>query len=665
VTAVSKGFYTRLAVTNIRKNSKTYFPYILASSATVMMFYNLLYLLLSKDVNSMHDSSTLSAVLGLGSIVTGIFAFILLLYINSFLIKRRKKEFGLFNILGMEKKHIARIMLLETVMIGLLCIGLGLIAGVLFSKLALLLLLKILAMNASFGFEVPLRAVSITVILFGAIFLINLVYNVFQVHVSKPIELLKGGNVGEKEPQTKWLIALTGAAALGGGYFIALTVKSPLAALNLFFVAVILVIIGTYCLFTAGSIAVLKALRRNKRFYYRTNPFIAVSGMIYRMKQNAAGLASICILATMVIVMVSSTVSLYIGLEDALRTNYIREISVSASNVTYDDIKQVDDAIAETVKIRGLSIHNPIRLLYASEAAVQDGNAFTGVRSAGFSSSGLSMLMFITAEEYHRIEGVSVELSEGEALVYIVKGKLPGETLDFGGYSLNIRGRLDKMETIEEFSPLKNSMLAQSYVIVTADEQDLNRARQALNEGEEWLPGFQYNYLFDTKADRKAQADLVSSLQYVMRDLSVHVFVEGREASKNEFISLYGVLFFLGLFLGALFILGTVLIIYYKQISEGYDDKERFAIMSKVGLSRGEIKKTIRFQVLSVFFLPLIMAVIHIAAAFPVICKLLTIFNMTNVPLYAICTALTILVFAVCYAMIYSLTARTYYRIVR
>lgn len=665
MTAVSKGFYTRLAVTNIRKNSKTYFPYILASSATVMMFYNLLYLLLSKDVNSMHDSSTLSAVLGLGSIVTGIFAFILLLYINSFLIKRRKKEFGLFNILGMEKKHIARIMLLETVMIGLLCIGLGLIAGVLFSKLALLLLLKILAMNASFGFEVPLRAVSITVILFGAIFLINLVYNVFQVHVSKPIELLKGGNVGEKEPQTKWLIALTGAAALGGGYFIALTVKSPLAALNLFFVAVILVIIGTYCLFTAGSIAVLKALRRNKRFYYRTNPFIAVSGMIYRMKQNAAGLASICILATMVIVMVSSTVSLYIGLEDALRTNYIREISVSASNVTYDDIKQVDDAIAETVKIRGLSIHNPIRLLYASEAAVQDGNAFTGVRSAGFSSSGLSMLMFITAEEYHRIEGVSVELSEGEALVYIVKGKLPGETLDFGGYSLNIRGRLDKMETIEEFSPLKNSMLAQSYVIVTADEQDLNRARQALNEGEEWLPGFQYNYLFDTKADRKAQADLVSSLQYVMRDLSVHVFVEGREASKNEFISLYGVLFFLGLFLGALFILGTVLIIYYKQISEGYDDKERFAIMSKVGLSRGEIKKTIRFQVLSVFFLPLIMAVIHIAAAFPVICKLLTIFNMTNVPLYAICTALTILVFAVCYAMIYSLTARTYYRIVR
>jgi len=665
VTAVSKGFYTRLAVTNIRKNSKTYFPYILASSATVMMFYNLLYLLLSKDVNSMHDSSTLSAVLGLGSIVTGIFAFILLLYINSFLIKRRKKEFGLFNILGMEKKHIARIMLLETVMIGLLCIGLGLIAGMLFSKLALLLLLKILAMNASFGFEVPLRAVSITVILFGAIFLINLVYNVFQVHVSKPIELLKGGNVGEKEPQTKWLIALTGAAALGGGYFIALTVKSPLAALNLFFVAVILVIIGTYCLFTAGSIAVLKALRRNKRFYYRTYPFIAVSGMIYRMKQNAAGLASICILATMVIVMVSSTVSLYIGLEDALRTNYIREISVSASDTTPDDIKQVDDAIAETVKIRGLSIHNPIRLRYASEAAIQDRNAFTGIRSAGFSSSGLSMLMFITAEEYHRIEGVSVELSEGEALVYIVKGKLPGETLDFGGYSLNIRGRLDKMETIEEFSPLKNSMLAQSYVIVTADEQDLNRARQALNEGEEWLPGFQYNYLFDTKADRKAQADLVSSLQYVMRDLSVHVFVEGREASKNEFISLYGVLFFLGLFLGALFILGTVLIIYYKQISEGYDDKERFAIMSKVGLSRGEIKKTIHFQVLSVFFLPLIMAVIHIAAAFPVICKLLTIFNMTNVPLYAICTALTILVFAVCYAMIYSLTARTYYRIVR
>ena len=663
--AVSRWFYTKLAVTNIRKNARTYFPYILASSATVMMFYNMLYLLLSREVGGMHDSGTLQAVLGLGCFVTGIFAFILLLYINSFLIKRRKKEFGLFNILGMEKKHIARIMLLETVMTGLLCIGLGLAAGVLFSKLALLLLLKILSLNASFGFEVPLRAVAITVVLFGAIFLINLVYNVFQVHVSKPIELLKGGNVGEKEPRTKWLTALIGVVSLGGGYYIAITTESPIAVLGLFFVAVILVIIGTYCLFTAGSIAILKTLRRNKRFYYRTNPFIAVSGMIYRMKQNAAGLASICILATMVIVMVSSTVSLYIGLEDALRNQYIREISVSADNATSDDIKHVEDAIAETVKIRGLAIHNPIHLRYAAIAAIQDGNAFTGIRNSGFNSSGFSMLMFITAEEYQRIEGVSAELSEGEALVHVVKGKLPGDTLDFGGYTLSIRGRLDEMKTIGEFSHLTNSMLAQCYVIVTADEQDLNRARQALNEDEKWLQGFQYNYLFDTKADRQAQVNLVSSLQYKLKDLSVPVYVEGREASKNEFMSVYGVLFFLGLFLGALFILGTVLIIYYKQISEGFDDKERFAIMTKVGLSHDEIKKTIRFQVLSVFYLPLIMAVIHIAAAFPAIRRMLVLFNMTNAPLYALCTALTILVFAVCYAMIYGITARTYYRIVR
>jgi putative ABC transport system permease protein len=661
-----RGFYTKLAITNIRKNGKTYFPYILASSATVMMFYDMLYLLMSDEVNRMHDSSTLVSVLGLGGIVTGIFAFILLLYINSFLIKRRKKEFGLFNILGMEKKHIARIMLLETVMIGLLCTGLGLIAGVLFSKLALLLLLKILSLNASFGFEIPLRAAAITVVLFGAIFLINLVYNIFQVHVSKPIELLKGSNVGEKEPQTKWLMTLIGVASLGGGYYIAITTESPLAVIGLFFVAVILVIIGTYCLFTAGSIAILKTLRRNKRFYYRTNPFIAVSGMIYRMKQNAAGLASICILSTMVIVMVSSTVSLYAGLEDAVRSNYIREISVFVDSPTYDEIKKVDDAIAETAEKAGLSIHNPISLRYVTEAAIQDGNAFAGIRNAGFSSAGIAMLMFITAEEYHRIEGVRAELSEGEALVHVVKGDIPGDTLDFGGYSLNIRGQVDALETLREFAYHNNNrMLKQRYVVITADEQDLLRVRQALHEGGELHSDFYYNYLFDTKADRNAQLNLASALDSRLDELSIPGYVDGREEAKQSFISVYGVLFFLGLFLGALFILGTVLIIYYKQISEGYDDKERFAIMSKVGLSHGEIKRTIRFQVLSVFYLPLIMAVIHIAAAFPAISRLLALFNMTNIPLYALCTALTILVFAVCYAMIYGLTARTYYRIVR
>jgi putative ABC transport system permease protein len=655
-------FYARLAMSNIRKNAETYFPYVLASSATVMMFYDMLFLLFSREVRGMSDSDILRTVLYLGAIVTGFFAFILLLYINSFVIKRRKKEFGLFNILGMEKKHIARIMLLETVFVGFLCIALGLAAGVLFSKAALLLFLNILKVKPSFGFEVPTEAVAITVPFFGGVFLLNLLYNAFQVYRSKPVELLKGGNVGEKEPRTKWLIALVGAAALASGYYIAITTESPLAVVGLFFVAVLLVIVGTYGLFTAGSIAILKMLRRNRKFYYRTNPFIAVSGMIYRMKQNAAGLASICILSTAVIIMLSSTVSLYVGLEDVLRTQYFREISVSAHDADDEQIRALEAAVAETVEREGLAVRNPVTMRYVSQMTLQDGSSFTGIRTPGYTMRNAAMILLLTADEYNRLEDANVELAEGEAMLHAIKGEIPGDTVDLNGISLRIRGHLDKLATVEQFLESTDRLMARIYVVIAANEQELFRAVQSLR-GEK--AGYSYNYLFDIEAGGEAQLQLVSALKSKLKELPVSGYASGREEAREVFLSLYGVLFFLGLFLGALFLLGTVLIIYYKQISEGYDDKARFAIMLKVGLSHDEIKKAIRFQVLSVFFLPLVMAVIHIAAAFPAVSRLLALLNLNNVTLYMLCTAITILVFGVCYAMIYMLTARTYYRIVR
>ena len=657
------GFYTKLALNNIRKNGKTYFPYMLAGSATVMMFYDMLYLMFSKEVANMSDSAMLRYVLFLGCFVTGIFSFILLMYINSFLIKRRKKEFGLFNILGMEKKHIARVMLIETLLTTLMCIGLGLAAGMLFSKLALLLLLKILGMEATFGFEVPIPAVAITVLLFGAAFLLNLIYNVFQVHVSKPVELLKGSNVGEKEPRTKWLLALIGAAALGSGYYIAITTQSPLAALNLFFVAVILVIIGTYCLFTAGSIAVLKILRRNKRFYYRTNPFIAVSGMIYRMKQNAAGLASICILSTAVIIMLSSTISLYAGMEDVIRNRFSRDISVSAYRVNEDGVKQVEALVSEVAEEAGLIPRNAMGLRYASDTAVQQGATFIGGPTATYNAKNATSLTFMSVDEYNRLEGKQATLAPGEVFVYIIEGQIPGDTLDFNGYSLRIRSLLKTLKMTQTFNidvPLTNN-----YVIIAAGEADIARARLSLTGQPDMVSELDYEYLFNLSDDLQAQSDFVAEIKDKLMELSIAGYANAREPMKQTLMSLYGVLFFLGLFLGTLFILGTVLIIYYKQISEGFDDKARFAIMLKVGLSHPEIKKTIRFQVLSVFFLPLAIAVVHIAAAFPVINKLLALLNLTNTPLFALCTGLTILVFGVCYSLIYLLTARTYYNIVR
>ncbi len=677
-------FYPKLALTNIKRNAKTYVPYLLTCIGTIIMFYNMAFLATAKDIGNLSDSNSLRTILVMGAIVIGIFSSIFLFYTNSFLIKRRKKEFGLFNILGMEKKHIARVMFFETLFIALISIIVGLLAGILFSKLMLLLLFKIVSFYAPFGYEIPMLAVLATLILFCGIFTLNLFYNFFQVHLSKPVELLKGGNVGEKEPKTKWILATVGTLCLGIGYFIALTTDSPLAALNIFFIAVLLVIIGTYCLFTAGSVAVLKMLRRNKRYYYQSKHFISVSGMLYRMKQNAAGLANICILSTAVIIMISTTVSLYIGMEDVLRTRYPRHIIVTATNVSDEQASQLDATIESRTAKVNLSQVNVMRFRSMGVAAIQNGASFTPSNSSSYSSSHIAMLVFITLDDfknlthngnqrlpvgpenletrdarYNKMEAESVSLAKGEVLLYTLRGDIPEDTIDLNGFKLSIKERLPAFKTDGEMS----AKLTNGYYIVVDNISTIKQVYRAL-EGQGEMEELSYYYGFDISEGRDAQINLVKALQNDIKNKGISGYAEGPENSRESFLSLYGGLFFLGIFLGLLFIMATVLIIYYKQIAEGYDDKERFEIMQKVGMSHGEVKKSIRSQVLTVFFLPLIAAVIHLAFAFKVITKLLAIFNMTNVPLFALFTVLTILVFTVFYAAIYALTARTYYRIV-
>lgn len=358
---MSKGYYTKLALNNIKKNSKAYIPYILTCIGTIIMFYNMIFLVVVKDMGPISNNGSLRFMLLLGTIITGIFSFIFLSYTNNFLIKQRKKEFGLFNILGMEKRHIAKIMFFETFFIGLISLVAGIVGGILISKLMILLLLKIINFKVVFGFEIPVAAVITTLVLFGVIFFVNLIYNILQVHLSKPIELLKGGNVGDREPKTKWVSTIVGILSLGFGYYLALTAKSPLVALNMFFIAVIFVMIGTHNLFKAGSIALLKSLRKNKNYYYKTNHFISVSGMIYRMKQNAAGLANICILSTAVIITLFTTVSLYVGLEDVLRSRYPRNIVITGSNITEEEAEKIDNIINEQAKKANVTQINSYR----------------------------------------------------------------------------------------------------------------------------------------------------------------------------------------------------------------------------------------------------------------------------------------------------------------
>jgi putative ABC transport system permease protein len=660
VLTVNRFFYAKLAVNNIKKNAQTYIPYLLTGIGTIMMFYNMSFLAIAKDIGSLSDSAQLRSLLSFGAGVIAVFSVIFLFYTNSFLTKRRKKEFGLFNILGMEKKHIARIIFWETLFTAVISLGVGLAAGILFSKLMILLLFKIITFKVTFGFEIPIVAVINTCVLFGGIFLLNLIYNVFQVHLSKPIELLKGSSVGEKEPKTNWLIAIIGAVSLAIAYYIALTTESPLAALFLFFVAVILVMIGTYCLFTAGSIALLKMLRKNKSYYYQLKHFIPVSGMIYRMKQNAAGLANICILSTAVIIMLSTTVSMYVGMEDLLRTRYPRNILVSARNVSDEQANKLDAAIEKHTLEAGLIPKDVIRYRSMSFAVSQDGANFTSDHSNNFAAGNIAMVVCLTADEYNRMENKSVSLDRSEALLYTLQGDIPGDTVNFNGFELSVKDRLASLETEDKMSAL----LTNSYFLIVADVDTIKQIYNSLSVNQGDMGELSYYYGFDVAADKEAQISLVSALQKALKEINADCYVEGAESARAGFYSIYGGLFFLGIFLGLLFIMATVLIIYYKQIAEGYDDRERFEIMQKVGMSRDEVKQAIKSQVLAVFFLPLVAAVIHIGFAFKVITKMLAVLNLTNVQLFAGCTALTILVFAVFYVIIYGLTARTYYHIV-
>uniref|UniRef100_UPI002608525A ABC transporter permease n=1 Tax=Clostridium sp. TaxID=1506 RepID=UPI002608525A len=631
---MNNSFYAKLAITNIKKNGKTYFPYILTCIGTIIMFYIMHFISVNKGLNSMSGGNLLKTLLNLGTYVIGFFSIIFLFYTNSFLIKRRKKELGLYNILGMEKKHIAKVLFLETFFVAIISIIVGLTLGILLSKLMFLVLLKLLNFKVQMGFFISIQSIAITAILFGIIFVLTLINNLRQIHLARPIELLKGSESGEKEPKTKWILTLFGVLCLVSGYYIALTTESPLGALNKFFLAVILVIIGTYALFTVGSIALLKILRKNKKFYYKTNNFINVSGMIYRMKQNAVGLANICILSTAVLVMLSTTVSLYIGMDNLLRTRYPRNISVSAKNVSNETSQILDNMITEEAKKLDISINNIVRYRSMPLIMTQDKNSFSVTSSESFSSTNISMVNLISLSEYNRIQNQSATLNENEILLFSFRGKVVNDSISISGNEFKIKERINTLNT----DGMDSAMLVNTYYIIVPDEETIQKVCLSSSESNDDTKDLSYYYAFDTDSDAESEINLTFAIQDKLQENSVNGFAESLEESRESFFSLYGGLFFLGIFLGTLFIMATVLIIYYKQISEGYDDKNRFEIMQKVGMSKAEVKKSIGSQVLMVFFLPLVTAVIHIAFAFKVITKLLALLNLTNITLFAICT---------------------------
>ena len=659
--------YTKLAITNIKNNRQFYFPYLLTGIITVAMFYIMCALESNPGIQSMPGAKDLGLILRLGIGVIGIFAVIFLFYTNSFIIKRRKKELGIYNILGMEKRHIAKILSKEAFFTAIIAIGGGLVTGVLFHKLACMLLYRMIGFNGGITFSFSKKGVMITAILFAIVYLLTYIYDLFQVQLANPIELLQSGNKGEREPKTKAIMAVLGVLCLGTGYFIAITTKNPIKALTLFFVAVILVIIGTYLLFTAGSIALLKILRRNKGYYYQTKHFTSVSGMIYRMKQNAVGLANICILSTMVLVAVSTTVSLYVGIEDIMKERYPNEINISAY---YDTGAPAEDSIApiveKSVKESGRKIRHEEDYLELYFAAIKDQGQYSldkeKVKTAGDRVSGFVVL---TREDCKKKYNEEIpELAENEVALFTIK-KTDMDTLVLENRSYHVK-EIKQFQNTEDFETIADMMDEYYYVIVN-DVQDMERLWQLQKDiYQENSSSISRQVRLDIDGDSEQKKECFENIKTALgpEQAKARILIDSRQSSLDEFYQIYGGFLFLGLFLGILFLMITVLIIFYKQISEGYDDKERFSIMEKVGMSNNEVKATIRSQVRTVFFLPILMAAIHVGMAFPMIKRLLSLFGLSNTALFAGCMAGTILVFALIYLLVFLKTSKTYYKIV-
>lgn len=665
---MTKGFYFKLAASNIKKNAKNYVPFMITSVITAAMFYIICSLAGNENLaNLPYGAATVTSTLNLGRYVTGIFAFIFLFYTNSFLMKRRKKELGLFNILGMEKKHIARVIAIETVYVLLVTLVLGFAFGILLDKLMFLLITKILDAEIVLGFYVSAGGIRDTVILFCATFFLMFLNSLKQITFSKPIELLKGGSTGEKEPKAKWILAILGAGCLGAGYYLAVTIKNPVTALSVFFVAVILVIIGTYLLFTAGSIALLKILRKNKRYYYKTKHFISVSGMMYRMKQNAVGLGNICILATMVLVTISSTSSLMLGIDDVISTRYPYDFQVY-SFISDTDDERIDgtEVVSGVLEEENAEVTERIRYHFLNPAVIRhdDGLDFENADVSSMTSlDDVYNLMAIPLEDYNASFGTDLKLDKDEIYIYINDEKYEGETLRISNKTYRVKGNLETFDKNGETA----SEIVDTVHIVVSDYSELER----LFEDQKSVYKNNYSLLsiymgFSVEGDDDYKISLERDiLDALNKTGNFSGYCEGSVGAADEYLKIFGGLYFIGIFLSILFTMAAVLIIYYKQISEGYDDKERFEIMQKVGMTQSEVKSSIRSQILVVFFLPLVTAGIHVAFAFPMINKMLSLMNLNNTKLFAICTLASFLIFALIYSIVYMLTARLYYKIVK
>ena len=672
---MSKAFYPRLAAQNCIKNGKFYFPYLLTVVISSAAFYINLALAQTGSLPELKRYFYLSMFMTIGTFVLGLFFIIFLIYTNSFLMKRRGKELALYNILGMGKGNIGLVLSFETLYTWLIGAGGGILLGMLLQRLITMLVTRMLRIDVKYEFFISVYGIAVTAIFFGALLFVTLLLNLGRLHVQKPVELLRQGNVGEREPRTRWLLTILGLLSLGGGYYIAISTHNSIQAIGVYFVAVFLVIIGTYCLFSAVSVAILKALRKNKGFYYRTGNFIGVSGMLHRMNRNAVGLANICILSTMVLVMISATLALFLGTEDAITTRYPGDLNAEVWYWTDRpfDTDRAEQKLREALEEQGATVTGSLSYSTTNRPAGFDGSSFI-IQDDVYDTGSDRILILLTAEDYNKLSGQKVSLAKDQLLISGSDSLVGDVRFVFRGESGEQVMRFSAAPTAEKFSLSSGDVyLGMVDYIILPDPDTLkefeNNCARALGEDEAFLSWYCEINTDGSDEEKAAWGAAITDPDNcgLAGDDSIQwqLFrMDTQAENRQDFYTMNGGFFFLGVFLGFVFLMATVLIIYYKQISEGYEDRERFRIMRQVGLEKREIRRSINVQILIVFFAPLVVAGVHVAFDFNLVRLMLILFGLKNAALTAWCTVGTFLVFALIYALVYLLTARVYYRIV-
>lgn len=675
---MKKFFYPRLAFDGIRKNKRLYLPYILTQIGMIMMYYIVIFLRYGESLKGTFGEGTVSIVLMLGGWVIAIFACIFLFYTNSFLIRRRKKEFGLYNILGMDKKNISILLFWESLITSAISLFCGLVLGVALSKLAELGLVKAIGgTDISYVFYVSPTAILLTVGVFAVIFLLIFINSVRQIMGASAVTLIRSENLGEKPPKANPLLGIIGAVLLIGAYITAVVITEPLSAILVFFIAVIMVIIGTYLLMIFGSVLLCRFLQKRKNYYYKPNHFISVSSMTYRMKRNGAGLASVCVLATMVLVMISSTTCLLFGTEDSVNTRYPRDIVLSTG---FDTIDGLDDSNLEKVAAGVDSLaasHKANASNFASYRSVvtvgtiSDGGKLvaggTGI-TIGSNSNAYICFDVVPIEDYNAVMGTNETLEPDEVIVYGYRMKYKYDTVTLGdGKTYKVKKTADSF-LVDGDSAV--NIASSIYIFVPDFKSAATDFAKPENHNGVRTVNYKYFRFFDTELDTAGERalcnDYIDATKPAMSSYGnmITFSIDSGNVGRDDYYSAFGSLFYLGVMLSVVFIFAAVLIIYYKQVSEGYEDQSRFEIMQKVGMTKKEIRKSINSQLLTVFFLPLAGAGLHMIFASIIIRRILLTFNFNNPVLFAVTTLVCFVVFALFYTLIYRVTSNAYYKIV-